>query len=208
LFLLVPGGSTLGLVLAVLGTGVWMGVQHLGYLEFGEIRRVAQRTIDQRHIFVNNLAIRRATEELRVARDFEQVARILMSAFSANDFDAFELHLHTLSAVVQEIRGLQLISSRGGPPCLRWKKSGSHFAREMVSAWNLTLDLAASNNRRYGWLTIYRLYDQRGVQIDINLLTCVFPIALADALDRIQRSSSEVVPFAEQSVPFATAQAG
>src|SRR5262249_17222002 len=49
LFLLWPTGSTLGLVLAVLGTGIWVGVQHLGYLEFGEIRRVAQRTIEQRH---------------------------------------------------------------------------------------------------------------------------------------------------------------
>ncbi len=67
LFLLWPTGSTLGLVMAVLGTGIWIGVQRLGYLEFGEIRRVAQRTMEQRHIFVNNLAIRRATEELKVA---------------------------------------------------------------------------------------------------------------------------------------------
>ena len=44
LFLLWPSGSSLGLVLAVLGTGMWVGVQHLGYLEFGELARVAQRT--------------------------------------------------------------------------------------------------------------------------------------------------------------------
>src|ERR1700757_2308504 len=93
LFLLWPTGSTLGLVLAVLGTGIWIGVQHLGYLEFGEIRRVAQRTIEQRHIFVNNLAIRRATEELKVAENFSQVARILTAAFGANDFDGFELRV-------------------------------------------------------------------------------------------------------------------
>src|SRR5438093_6862429 len=51
LFLLWPTGSTLGLVLAVLGTGVWIGVQHLNYLEFGELRRIAQRTFEQRQIF-------------------------------------------------------------------------------------------------------------------------------------------------------------
>jgi UDP-GlcNAc:undecaprenyl-phosphate GlcNAc-1-phosphate transferase len=62
LFLFWPTGSTLGLVLAVLGTGVWIGVQHLGYLEFWELRRLAQRTIEQRRIFVNNLAIRHAEE--------------------------------------------------------------------------------------------------------------------------------------------------
>src|SRR5205807_7422618 len=91
LFLLWPTGSTLGLVLAVLGTGIWLGVQHLGYLEFGELRRVAQRTIEQRHIFVNNLAIRRAIEELKTAQDFHQVGRILVAAFDGNDFDGFEL---------------------------------------------------------------------------------------------------------------------
>src|SRR5262249_25778596 len=91
LFLLWPTGSTLGLVLAVLGTGVWIGVQHLNYLEFGELRRVAQRTFEQRQIFVNNLAIRRATEELKVASDYQQICRILTFAFSSNDFDGFEL---------------------------------------------------------------------------------------------------------------------
>src|SRR5205807_9283946 len=70
LFLLWPTGSTLGLVLAVLGTGIWIGVQHLGYLEFGELRRVAQRTIVQRSTFINTLAIRLSTVKLKVARDY------------------------------------------------------------------------------------------------------------------------------------------
>ena len=67
LFLLWPTGSTLGLVLAVVGTGIWLGVQHLNYLEFGELRRVAQRTMDQRQIVINNLSVRRAVEELKMA---------------------------------------------------------------------------------------------------------------------------------------------
>jgi UDP-GlcNAc:undecaprenyl-phosphate GlcNAc-1-phosphate transferase len=37
LFLLWPNGSSLGLVLAFLEIGLWIGVQHLGYLEFGEL---------------------------------------------------------------------------------------------------------------------------------------------------------------------------
>src|SRR5208337_169157 len=96
LFLLWPTGSSLGLVLAVLGIGIWIGVQHLGYLEFGELARVAQRTLNQPQIFVNNLAIRRATEELKVARDYEQLRRVLIAAFSNNDFDGFELNLDLL----------------------------------------------------------------------------------------------------------------
>ncbi|HEY7616620.1 MAG TPA: MraY family glycosyltransferase, partial [Terriglobales bacterium] len=82
LFLLWPTGSTLGLVLLVLGMGIWLGVQHLGYLEFGELRRVAQRTVEQRQIFINNLSIRRATEELKVARNYDQFCRVLAAAFN------------------------------------------------------------------------------------------------------------------------------
>ncbi len=96
LFLLWPTGSSLGLVLAVLGIGIWIGVQHLGYLEFGELARVAHRTLNQPQIFVNNLAIRRATEELKVARDYDQVRQILVAAFGSNDFDSFELKLELL----------------------------------------------------------------------------------------------------------------
>ena len=96
LFLLWPTGSSLGFVLAVVGTGVWLGVQHLGYLEFGELRRVAQRTIEQRQIVINNCSIRRATEELKVARDYEQICNILNAAFGTNDFDWFDLNIRVL----------------------------------------------------------------------------------------------------------------
>src|SRR5438270_2539772 len=159
LFLLWPTGSTLGLVLAVLGTGVWIGVQHLNYLEFGELRRVAQRTFEQRQIFVNNLAIRRATEELKVASDYQQVYRILVAAFSTNDFDGFELRSYPQTSEAANIHVAQE-NSRSGP-ALRWKKPGSHFAHEIVTAWSLTLDLVAANNRQRGSMIIYRLYTHR-----------------------------------------------
>ena len=110
LFLLWPTGSTLGLVLAVLGIGIWMGVQHLNYLEFGELRRVAQRTLEQRLIFINNMAIRRAIEELKVASDFAQLCRILEAAFVSNDFDAFELRLIGLPGDPAESQILQIFS--------------------------------------------------------------------------------------------------
>src|SRR5262249_57169468 len=59
LFLLWPTGSSLGLVLAVLGTGVWLCVQHLGDSEVGEVLRGAQRTLEQRPIVINKLPARR-----------------------------------------------------------------------------------------------------------------------------------------------------
>ena len=206
LFLLWPTGDMLGLVLAVLGTGVWIGVQRLGYMEFGELRRVAQRTIE-RQILINNLAIRRATEELKVACDYAQLGRILVAALAGNDFDAFDLRLRSQPAELPTINGLHLISTWGETPCLRWTKPGSHFAQDLTSAWCLTLDLVSTQHGRCGSMTIYRLYTDRELQFDINLLTSVFPVALADALDRVATPVVEMIPAAERGPELVAAQA-
>ncbi|HEV2732156.1 MAG TPA: MraY family glycosyltransferase [Terriglobales bacterium] len=198
LFLLWPTGSTLGLVLAVLGTGVWIGVQHLNYLEFGELRRVAQRTFEQRQIFVNNLSIRRATEELKVASDYQQVCRILVAAFSSNDFDGFELQPQP------DPTDIRAHASPASDLHLRWRKPGSRLSHEM---WHLMLDLVAANNRRRGSMTIYRVYTQRDLQLDVNLLTSVFPGVLADALDRALDTRIEEMPSAAQVAELVPAQA-
>jgi UDP-GlcNAc:undecaprenyl-phosphate/decaprenyl-phosphate GlcNAc-1-phosphate transferase len=203
LFLLWPTQRTLGLVLAVLGTGVWIGIQHLGYLEFGELKRVAQRSIE-RQILINNLALRRATEELKVTRDYSQLCRILMAALSSNDFDAFELRLQLCPIEIPEIRGLQLISGWGDAPCVRWTRPGGFFQQDLRSACSLTLDLVTARGGRCGSMTVYRHYTDRDLQLDLNLLICSFPVVLADALDRCFHPA-EVVPIIEPSADLLTA---
>ncbi len=174
LFLLWPSGSTLGLVMAVLGTGIWFGVQHLGYLEFGELRRVAQRTMEQRSVFINDLAIRRATEELKVARDYPQVCRIVQAAFSTNDFDGFELNIDPQ----------RCLHNFMGDRTFRWTKPGSPRVAHQWSAWKLSLEVVSSSDLRWGSLTLYRFSGDRPLLLDINLLTSVFPVVLADAVSR------------------------
>jgi UDP-GlcNAc:undecaprenyl-phosphate GlcNAc-1-phosphate transferase len=194
LFLLWPTGSTLGLVLAVVGTGIWLGVQHLNYLEFGELRRVAQRTMEQRQIVINNLSIRRAVEELKAASDFNQVRSVLVAAFESNDFDAFELRLKPLP-------GDQARSSESSRP-LHWSKFPHMVAISSQPSWKLTLDLVTTANRNRGSLVCYRIYSQRDLQLDINLLTSEFPVSLADALDRVLTMPSILVPSAQGERPF------
>jgi len=206
LFLLWPSGDMLGLVLAVLGTGIWIGVQHLGYLEFGELRRVAHRTIE-RQILINNLAVLRAAEELKVTCDYTQLCRILVAALAGNDFDAFDLRLQAKSADLPTVSGLHLISRWGEAPCLHWTKPGTQFSKESTSAWCLTLELVTSRHGHCGSMTIYRLYTDRELQFDINLLTSVFPVALADALDRVSTPALEIVPPPEQVSELVAAHA-
>jgi len=207
LFLLWPTGSSLGLVLAVLGIGIWIGVQHLGYLEFGELARVAHRTLDQPQIFVNNLAIRRATEELKVARDYDQVRRILVAAFGSNDFDSFELKLELLPGEVVPIGPADSSVARRGGPSFRWHKAGVPKTLD-GSVWTIALDLLSSANRRRGTLLVHRIYSTRDLQIDINLLTAAFPTALADALDRTLAHSAQLIALPGQDTSLIAAQAG
>jgi UDP-GlcNAc:undecaprenyl-phosphate GlcNAc-1-phosphate transferase len=205
LFLLWPASPMLGLVLAVLGVGVWVGVQRLGYLEFGELRRIAQKTVERQHL-INNLAIRRATEELKSSKDFSQVCRVLLAAFSGNEFDAIELH--TLPpASPAAFGGLQLISGWGEAPCFRWVKPGSYYDNKLASAWSLNLELVSTHNQRCGSMTVFRLYTDRDLQVDLNLLTSVFPVTLADALERASVAEMEDSSLVTQEAELLAAQA-
>jgi UDP-GlcNAc:undecaprenyl-phosphate/decaprenyl-phosphate GlcNAc-1-phosphate transferase len=192
LFLLWPTGSTLGLVLAVVGTGIWLGVQHLNYLEFGELRRVAQRTIDQRQIVINNLSVRRAVEQLKVAGDLNQIRSILFAAFDSNDFDAFELRLAPFPSD-------QKIPGEAGRH-FHWSKFPHMAAISSRPSWKLTLDLVTKSNQSRGSLDVYRIYGHRDLQLDVNLLTSEFPVVLADALDRVLAVPDVLVPVAQSDI--------
>ena len=210
LFLLWPTGSSLGLVLAVLGTGIWVGVQRLGYLELGELARVAQRTFDQRTIVINNLAIRRAAEELKVARDYEQILRILEAAFASNDFDGFDVRFKLFPGESCPFSVNDPAPQRGrSEGFFHWGKNRGSRSIEDLAVWTLSLDLVSSSNRHRGAFVLHRSYSQRDLQLDINLLTSTFPIALADALDRTLRHTVHVIPQAgKDDSGFAAAQAG
>jgi hypothetical protein len=179
----------------VLGTGIWIGVQRLGYLELGELARVAQRTFEQRQIVINNLAIRRATEELKVALDYQQVRRVLESAFSSNDFDGFDIRFKLFPGESYPLTSLD----EDAPPrheeiSFQWVKKKGTKSVDGLALWTLSLDLVNSSNQYRGTMVLRRLYSQRDLQIDINLLTKAFPAALADALDRTLQASLEMTP--------------
>jgi hypothetical protein len=176
-----------------LGTGIWIGVQHLGYPEFGEIRRLAQRTIEQRHILVNNLAIRRATEELKVAESFSDITRILTAAFDSNDFDAFALRTGPDSPY-----GIHVVGESQAPQFL-WTKSEYPGLAESGHAWSLKLNLVTAAHQPCGELAIFRRYASRDLQLDINLLTSGFAAALAHAIERTTHPDAEFVPSDESA---------
>ena len=138
-----------------------------------------------------------------MARDYEQVRRILVAAFDSNDFDSFELKLELLPG-----EQLPVADSRRSGPIFRWSKVGVPKILDGVAVWTVALDLMSSTNRRRGQLMVHRLYSPRNLQIDINLLTTAFPTALAEALDRTLAHSAQVIPLPEKDSSLIAAQAG
>ena len=177
LFLLYPSGPLVGIVLFVIGGGVWVGVQHLRYPEFVELGRVAQRTMEQKRIMVNDLTIRRATEALSRSKDMEGVEQILRDTFEANDFDGFNLALDP---------ALTGLDGHPGPSRIWWRRSnGSAEEAGSDGEWTLTIDLKRPSGEKLGAFSVYRKCNGSPLFVDINLLISGFNVALAGALDGV-----------------------
>lgn len=176
LFLLNPSGPTVGIVLFVIFAGVWLGVQQLGYHEFGELTRVAHRTMEQKKIIINNLAIRRATEGLASATDLKSVERALRAAFEANDFDGFDLQVATTGeshAGDDQTNRLKL----------SWQRPNANDEQTKAPTWALTIDLHNTGGDPLGTFSLYRHFNGHPLLVDVNLLISDFNLALAHALD-------------------------
>jgi UDP-GlcNAc:undecaprenyl-phosphate GlcNAc-1-phosphate transferase len=168
LLLLYPGSATLGVVLFVLGAGIWVAVQQLGYHEFFEIKRVANRTIEQKRIIVNNLAIRRASSELEKAGSPAEVCRILKNAFQANDFDGFDLNFHHPYTHL----------------CCAWSKSNRYEEPDASPTWNLSLELLRENQQQIGSFVLRRAHNDKPLMVDINLVVSELHFTLTGAINR------------------------
>jgi hypothetical protein len=167
----------------VLGAGIWVGVQHLGYHEFFELGRVAHRTMEQKKIIVNNLAIRRASRELAKAESFNDLRCVLDQAFRSGDFDGYELMIDSAFIEVTLVDSNQcLLEQHGDQLQLSWRKPESDQREE--SSWSLTLELK-SESQRLGSFSVFREYCDRSLMVDINLLITGFHVALTDAVERL-----------------------
>lgn len=177
LFMRYPGGRLTGAVLVVVGAIVVLGVQRLGYVEFFELRRVAQRTLEQREVIINNLALHRTRRELARVNGFEEICSTLQRGFSDNDFDGFEL---TVAGGLIKGVAVRPMEPRGNDLVFAWAK------RAILPGpyWQLRLDLMTGKEKMVGELSVYRSYAGGELMLDINLLTHEFPMVLAEALER------------------------
>lgn len=187
LLLLSPGGGAIGVVLFVVGVGTYWGVRRLNYFELFELRRAAERTMGEKEIIVNDIAIRRAMERMSQVCEVAQLIRALEEGFRTTDFDAFELILGPFSGQEKTARGQSFtLGESPGATRFAWDKRrlSDNGAEPAVSGWKLTLELIATDGKRRGSFSLYRNYNKRPLLVDISLLTSEFQSVLADAVNR------------------------
>jgi len=184
-------------VLIVLATAGCIALQRLGYHEVSELQRVAHRTIEQKAIISNNLSVRRAAERLQTCHRFDQICEVLEVALQGNEFDQFDLEYPVHTPMGE--------NARWPSDHLRytWSKSGNTAVLD--NCWRLSLQLGSAKAGKQGTLVLYRKYRLQPLQIDVNVLTSSFQMALADALDRASNIEVSELPSPARVAAAATA---
>ncbi len=174
---LLHGQELVAVILAVVGSGVCLGVQRLRYHEFSELRRVAQRTLDQKQIIANNLYIRHAAESLRLCADIPALCKVLSETFLPLGFDGFDFTFPRDWGLAE----MFLASRRDSdsPFEYYWSPGGHSEA-----AWALKVLLISSSGDNCGFLWLHRKAFDKPLMLDINLLSDGFQVAVGDAVQR------------------------
>jgi len=195
LTLMNPAGPTVGIVLLIIGSGVWVGVQQLGYHEFFELRRAAFRTFDQKKVISSNLAIHRAIESLsKPVEDYDQLCEILQAAFQPANFLGFRLELNSKSTWRRGRRTISSLDEDRNDLGFVWMPDAGEVAdrNPYLSTWSIVLDLKPRPAEEYS-LGSFTLYGSRSTEIrilDIELLTANFSRALSKAVMRLDQSAN------------------
>ena len=112
------------------------------------------------------------------------------NTFTENDFDDFDLLPYF---VPQQIQMPNSFLPDQGYGISRWRKQKDVEAE--TSAWHLTLNLESSNHQHRGYLVLFRQHRDRPLQVDINLLSSHFSVALADAIERSLAEVPVITPI-------------
>lgn len=183
LLLIKPGGREPGIVLLIFGAAIILFVQQLGYVEFSELQRVARRAWEQKQIIVNNLAVRRAVDELSRCDDFESVCSVLISSFAENEFDLIDCSYDPPLPI--NIGRISPFQCHSGQMHWSWQKVDEATMHDCHLEWQLGVDLITGQGESRGMFTVKRCTTAgKPLLFDVDMLSSGFEVALTDALDR------------------------
>jgi UDP-GlcNAc:undecaprenyl-phosphate GlcNAc-1-phosphate transferase len=168
------------LVLAIMGIGVWVGVQQLRYVEASELQDFLHRTYQKKRMLANNLNIRRGIESLNFCNDFRGICKVLEETLQPVGFDGV-LFKAFRGDGISDVHFYPLKRDKDGIWFCFWK--GRQTAK---SSWELKLELASGpRNTRGGYFSLLRSCEDEALfLVDLNLLSSQFRVAVSDAVLR------------------------
>lgn len=176
---LLHGEMMLGVVLAVIGIGICLGVHELKYLEFFELVSAGRRIRQRRRTIANNLRLRRAIEALvNGPAEFSEICRILQDTLEPVGFSGAAFFFPQTQRIDESIL-VPLRRDRNGRHCHFWKDEGKSSPE-----WELKLELTCPAGSRLGDLFILRIKASEPLWVDINLLNSEFRTAVSEVVNR------------------------
>jgi UDP-GlcNAc:undecaprenyl-phosphate GlcNAc-1-phosphate transferase len=196
LLLLNPGGVATASVLIMVVIGVLFGVRQLRYHEFLELGRVANRTLNQRHVIANGVNIRRAVDVLNSCNNFPQFCQILQGCLEPIGFDGFGLNLN--SELPDDVEPYPFHRASRSKLQFFWNDS----LTTSETNWSMTFGLMKQNGNQMGGLTLYRRNLASPLWLDLEVLTTTgFSAAIAAIVEQMQDSLFEKTPRRQSSKP-------
>jgi len=181
--------ALIALVLTIIGIGVALGVQYLGYAEFSELQDVVRRTAERKRSMANNVEVRHAVEMLNSCADLNTLCDVLENSLQTIGFDGFRLS-DSLAEIFSEVPFSPLQRTPGGELQLLWCDE-----RKRESVWELRLELNTESNHRFGHFSLLRVGFETPLLVDLNFLSCEFRMALSSAVLRVMNGNvSSAVP--------------
>jgi UDP-GlcNAc:undecaprenyl-phosphate GlcNAc-1-phosphate transferase len=168
-----PNVRGMAVVLTMVGLVVWLAVRYLRLHEFYELARLASRGIQQTRAIQFNVSLRRASEALRAAEDWDQIVRILADLFAESEFDS-----------------VRLIVRRHGEPRREFRLEDGHI-HEVTQPihddeWGVHMPFqVGADGATTGEIAAFRRYGRRPLLTDVNLIVEALRPALVRAAGRV-----------------------
>ena len=208
------GMRTTGLVLAVVGAVIVLGVLRLRYHEIDELRATVRRSFLERRMRVaNNIRVRRATRTMSNATSLNQIFCATQELLEVGDFvyatmqlgrggNGFRLEqqlAHERESLMMRGRALIMRTAevRNGAVCWSWRR-GQIDPEEVIGSvrfWTLRLPLSTAASD-WGYLNLYREFGGDALLLDINYLCDLFQRETAKAVERVLQTTEPDKPAA------------
>jgi len=196
-FLALATGSTLGLVLAVVGTGVGLGSAS----ELPGVWRVAARGATHHRSAAN-----RDQQSFRAPRHRGTQSGPRLRATAQRSGRRVQQQRFSMpsNCTCDRFPGIEPSSAKRpatftGASSLTWPQFPGQ------PSWKLTLDLVTTSKQPRGSLVVYRIYSRRDLQTRCQPPDLRIPAILADALERVLTAPDALVPAAQFDSPLRAA---